>query len=96
MVFRVAPKQAGLGKVERAWVIIAHKLIAHVGSVAETHRMEDFCDDPSAEATGRRPDWSTGLGCSLETENRIRRELNRGLALEGPRGSRAAPATRST
>jgi len=63
--------------------ILAHELIAHVGSVAETHRLEDFCDDPAPAAIAGRPDWSTGLGCSLDIENRVRRELNRGLGLEG-------------
>jgi hypothetical protein len=110
MVFRVAPDGEGLGRVERAWVVIeveliarlihesgdaeaeqridadllailAHELIAHVGSIAATHRLEDFCDDPTPDAS--RSEWSSGLGCALEVENRVRRELNRGLDLEG-------------
>jgi hypothetical protein len=110
MVFRVAPADEGLGRVERAWVVIevdlisrwiqetgdaeaearieadllailAHELIAHVGSIAATHRLEDFCDDPAPGAA--RSAWSSGLGCALEMENRVRAELNRGLDLEG-------------
>ena len=58
--------------------ILAHELIGHVGSVAASRRLEDFCDDPAPGARG-----SSRLGCSLEIENRVRRELNRGLKLQG-------------
>jgi hypothetical protein len=111
MVFRMAPGNDGVDRVERAWVVVevdliarwirdsgdpaaearieadllailAHELIAHVGSIAATHRLDDFCDDPAPEGT-RGAEWSAGLGCSLEIENRVRAELNRGLQLEG-------------
>jgi hypothetical protein len=59
--------------------ILAHELIAHVGSVATTRRLEDFCDDPVPGARSIAGD----PGCSLRMENRIRRELNRGLRLRG-------------
>lgn len=69
---------------EDLMVILAHELVAHVGSVAATRRIEDFCDDPG-------PDWRRGpeepsapLACSLIVENRVRRELNQSLGLEGP------------
>jgi hypothetical protein len=63
--------------------ILAHELIAHVGSVAATRRLEDFCDDPAPDGAVRAAEWSATLGCALEIENRVRAELNRGLELDG-------------
>ena len=62
--------------------ILAHEFVAHVGSIARTQRLSDFCDDPPAGARAR---GESGAGaCSLRVENRVRRELNRGLGLAGP------------
>lgn len=61
-------------------VALAHELVAHVGSVARSRSLADFCDDP-APGTGRRD----AQACSLQVENRVRRELNRSLGLKGAR-----------
>lgn len=58
--------------------ILAHEFVAHVGSVARTTRLADFCDDPPP---GARP--GADVACSLRVENRVRRELNEGLRLKG-------------
>ncbi len=76
--------RAGLADADRLieddlLVILAHEFVAHVGSIARSRRLEDFCDDPVlGEGTGE-------LACSLRVENRVRRELNRGLGLTGDR-----------
>lgn len=59
-------------------IALAHELVAHVGSVARSRRVEDFCDDPApgSGAEGR-------LACSLQVENAVRRELNQSLGLHG-------------
>lgn len=57
---------------------LAHEFVAHVGSVARTRRMSDFCDDPTPASQTIDP-----LGCSVRVENRVRRELNRELGLRG-------------
>lgn len=61
-------------------IALAHELVAHVGSVAGSRRVEDFCDDPvpGSGAEGR-------LACSLQVENAVRRELNQSLGLRGAR-----------
>jgi hypothetical protein len=59
--------------------ILAHELVAHVGSVARTRRLADFCDDPPPGTGMDRRE----LACSLRTENQVRRELNRSLGLKG-------------
>jgi hypothetical protein len=59
--------------------ILAHELVAHVGSVARTRRLADFCDDPPPDAA-MNPDAQS---CSLRIENQVRRELNRSLDLKG-------------
>jgi hypothetical protein len=59
--------------------ILAHEFAAHVGSIAKTRRLADFCDDP---APGAAPGTDA---CSIRVENQIRRELNWGLGLMGPR-----------
>ena len=59
---------------------LAHEFVAHVGSVARTRRVADFCDDPPA---GDHADEA--LACSLRVENRVRAELNEGLGLTGQR-----------
>ena len=62
--------------------ILAHEFVAHVGSLARSKRIEDFCDDPPPSADGSAR--SAGdLACSLRVENQVRRELNSGLGLEG-------------
>lgn len=64
--------------------ILAHEFVAHVGSIARTGRLDDFCDDPppgQSTADGRAQ--AGGLACSIRVENQVRRELNRGLGLTG-------------
>lgn len=57
--------------------ILAHEFVAHVGSVAHSRRLADFCDDPTgAETAGELP-------CSVRTENVVRAELNVNLGLRG-------------
>lgn len=62
--------------------ILAHEFVAHVGSIAATRRLEDFCDDPpfGAEVSGSRE-----TSCSIRVENQVRRELNQTLGLKGDR-----------
>jgi hypothetical protein len=82
--------------------ILAHEFVAHVGSIAATRRVEDLCDDPTAEqrrrsalarARGEAPPLDGELAaCSLRMENRVRRELNASL---GWRGTRALPPRHS-
>jgi hypothetical protein len=82
--------------------VLAHEFVAHVGSVAETRRIEDLCDDPTPEQRRRSRDArSRGeppplngemASCALRVENRVRSELNRALAL---RGARAFPPRQS-
>jgi hypothetical protein len=61
-------------------VALGHELVAHVGSVARTRRVEDFCDDPppGVGAQGR-------FACSLRVENVVRRELNESFQRKGAR-----------
>lgn len=61
-------------------IALGHELVAHVGSVAVTRRVEDFCDDPA-------PGGGAGAAsaCSIRVENVVRRELNRSFALHGSR-----------
>lgn len=82
--------------------ILAHEFVAHVGSVAATRRMQDFCDDPTPEQrreAARPLSWGEppplnhpSTACSLRVENRVRREINRALEL---RGNQALPVRRS-
>ncbi|MBV9772594.1 MAG: hypothetical protein JO040_01505 [Gemmatimonadetes bacterium] len=82
--------------------ILAHEFVAHVGSVAGTRRVADFCDDPTPAQRGRSaralargeapPSDGEAASCALRVENRVRRELNRGLDL---RGDRALPERES-
>ncbi|MCG6956806.1 MAG: hypothetical protein LJF04_12525 [Gemmatimonadetes bacterium] len=59
--------------------ILAHELVAHVGSIARTRRLADFCDDPPpSESMDPR-----AQSCSLRVENQVRKELNRSLGLKG-------------
>ncbi|MGD8362420.1 MAG: hypothetical protein PVJ04_13420 [Gemmatimonadota bacterium] len=62
--------------------ILAHEFVAHVGSIAATKQLEDFCDDPP---TGADFSDSRELACSIRVENQVRRELNRALGLKGDR-----------
>ncbi len=64
--------------------ILAHEFVAHVGSIARTRRLADFCDDPPPSASLPQAGPAPDLACSLRVENQVRRELNRGLRLEGP------------
>jgi hypothetical protein len=80
-------RNAGEGDVE--WridqdflAILAHEFVAHVGSIAATKQLEDFCDDPP---TGADFSDSRELACSIRVENQVRRELNRALGLKGDR-----------
>ena len=59
---------------------LAHEFVAHVGSVALTRSMADFCDDPPVGHHTHE-----AFACSLRVENRVRSELNRALGLTGPR-----------
>jgi hypothetical protein len=60
---------------------LAHEFVAHVGSIAESRRLADFCDDPPP---GHGPRTSRhDAAFSIRVENRVRRELNRGLDLRG-------------
>ena len=59
---------------------LAHEFVAHVGSVARTRRIADFCDDPPVGDHAEE-----AFACSLRVENRVRSELNKGLGLTGPR-----------
>jgi hypothetical protein len=59
--------------------ILAHELVAHVGSIAGTRNLADFCDDPPpSESMDPR-----AKSCSLRVENQVRQELNRSLGLRG-------------
>ncbi len=62
--------------------ILAHEFVAHVGSIAATRRLEDFCDDP---LSGAGVSGSREMACSIRVENQVRRELNRALGLKGDR-----------
>lgn len=62
--------------------ILAHEFVAHVGSIAATRRLEDFCDDP---LTGAEVADSREMSCSIRVENQVRRELNQALGLKGDR-----------
>ena len=57
---------------------LAHEFVAHIGSVARSRSLDDFCDDPTPASQAIDP-----LGCSIRVENQVRRELNRGLGLRG-------------
>jgi hypothetical protein len=59
--------------------ILAHELVAHVGSIARTRKLADFCDDPPpSESMDPR-----AQSCSLRVENQVRKELNHSLGLKG-------------
>jgi hypothetical protein len=62
--------------------ILAHEFVAHVGSIAATRRLEDFCDDPLSDTQVSDP---REMACSIRVENQVRRELNQALGLEGDR-----------
>lgn len=57
--------------------ILAHEFVAHVGSISRSKDLADFCDDPLPYGD---PD---ALACSIQVENQVRHELNRGLDLSG-------------
>jgi hypothetical protein len=61
-------------------IALGHELVGHVGSIARTKDLDDFCDDPSPAASRLMP-----LGCSIRVENKVRRELNDNLHLQGAR-----------
>jgi hypothetical protein len=54
--------------------ILAHELIAHVGSLALSRRYADFCADPDAAALASGAE-SVQQACSLREENRVRKDL---------------------
>jgi hypothetical protein len=62
--------------------VLAHEFVAHVGSIAATRRVEDFCDDPLTDA---ELSDSPEMACSIRVENQVRRELNQALGLKGDR-----------
>jgi len=62
--------------------ILAHEFVAHVGSIAGSRRLDDFCDDPP---TGQDAIGAQALACSIQVENTVRRELNGALGLRGDR-----------
>jgi hypothetical protein len=75
-------QDAGWRIEEDYLAILAHEFVAHVGSIAASRRLDDFCDDPPP---GPSPGAPGELACSLRVENRVRRELNQGLGLTGKR-----------
>ena len=62
--------------------VLAHEFVAHVGSIAATRRVEDFCDDPLTDA---ELSDSPEMACAIRVENQVRRELNQALGLKGDR-----------
>ena len=78
-IARVAPARADAMLEADLLVTLAHEFVAHVGSIARSRRPDDFCEDPTPASQS-----IDALGCSVRVENRVRRELNRGLGLRGP------------
>lgn len=91
-------RQAGGSDVDRRihqdfLAILAHEFVAHIGSIAESRRMEDLCDDPTAEQRSRsaealargdpEPVDGDASACALRVENRVREEINDVLSVRG-------------
>src|SRR5690606_24081459 len=84
-------RQAGFPDVEQRvhqdyLAILAHELVAHIGSIALSRQMGDLCDDPTPEQRARsaaalsrgdpEPVDGDSAACALQVENQVRREIN--------------------